>query len=251
MKRLFVLPVMLAAASLAVGCGSSGTSSTPSTGGSSSTGSTATGTNHPDQSGFAAQVDNPWFPLIPGSVYVYHGIKDGEPSRDVLTVTSETKVIQGIRCTVVKDRLYLRGLLHERTTDWYAQDRDGNVWYFGEETAELSPSGKVTSREGTWLAGVDGAVAGIYLPGNPTVGQSGRQEYYKGHAEDHYQVLSLSTPVHTPGASSSNALLTKEWTPLEPDVLDHKLYVHGVGNVKEQAVRGPVELNVLISFHKP
>src|SRR5207244_360683 len=120
--------------------------------------------------------------------------------------------------------------LEERTSDWYAQDEQGNVWYFGEDTAELTPSGKVKNTEGSWEAGKDGAVAGIFMPASPAVGQSGLQEYYKGQAEDHFQVLSLTAPVHTPGASG-NALLTKEWTPLEPNVLDHKYYVRGIGNV--------------------
>ena len=132
-------------------------------------------TLHP--SDFVARVDNPWFPLKPGTVYRYRGVKDGQPSNEVFTVTHRAKTIQGVRCTSVSDRLYLAGRLEERTTDWYAQDPRGNVWYFGEATAELDPSGHVTSTEGSWLAGRHGARAGIYMPARPHVGQTGRQEY--------------------------------------------------------------------------
>jgi len=197
---------------------------------------------------FVQRVDNPWFPLRPGTTLVYRGVKDGKPSRDVVTVTGATTVIDGVRCTTVKDVLYLKGKLEERTTDWYAQDTKGNVWYFGEETGELNPDGTVKSTSGTWKTGRDGARAGIYMPANPRVGQSGRQEYYRGQAEDHYRVKSLATRVATPGASSSRALLTEEWTPLEPGVLDHKFYVRGVGTVLEQTVRGGDERNTLVSI---
>ena len=130
-------------------------------------------------------------------------------------------------------------MLHERTTDWYSQDAAGNVWYFGEDTAELTPTGKVASTEGTWQAGRDGAKARIYMPAQPRPGQSGRQEYYKGHAEDHFRVL---------GYLGKNALLIQETTPLEPGVVDHKLYVRGTGTVLERTVKGGDELNELISF---
>ncbi|MFL5901840.1 MAG: hypothetical protein ACJ75S_11665 [Solirubrobacterales bacterium] len=201
----------------------------------------------PSPDGFAAHVDNPWFPLRPGTTDLYRGIKDGQPSRDVFTVTARTKVIQGVRCTVVRDRLYLHGRLEERTQDWYAQDKAGNVWYFGEATAELNPDGSVKSTEGSWQSGVDGGHAGIFMPAHPRRGQSGLQEFYKGHAQDHFRVLSLAAHVHTPGASSSAALLTREWTPLEPGVVDHKFYVRGIGTVLEQTVKGGDERNTLVS----
>ncbi len=177
---------------------------------------------------WARQVTNPWFPLKPGTTFVYAGEKDGQSGRDIVAVTKRTKAIQGVRCTEVSDRLYLHGRLAERTTDWYAQDARGNVWYFGEATAELDKAGKVTSREGTWRAGVDGAHAGIFMAAHPMVGRSFRQEYLKGHAEDHFAVVRLS----------GHSLLTKEWTPLEPGTLDHKLYVRGTGLVKEETVKG-------------
>jgi hypothetical protein len=187
---------------------------------------------------FVAGVDNPWFPLKPGTTFVYTGVKDGEPARDVVTVTGRTKTIDGVRCTAVRDRLFLRDRLQERTTDWYAQDAVGNVWYFGEATAELDETGHVTNTEGSWQAGVDGARAGIFMPARPRVGQSFRQEYYKGHAEDHFAVVDVSTSIVVPYTAAAHALLTKEWTPLEPDVLDHKYYIHGVGLAKEETIKG-------------
>jgi hypothetical protein len=193
---------------------------------------------------FTAKVDNPWFPLKPGTRYEYVGTKDGRPSRDVVVVTNQVRVIQGAPCVAVSDRLYVEGKLHERTTDWYTQDRQGNVWYFGEDTAELDRNGKVTNTEGTWLAGRDGAVPGIYMPANPHVGQTGRQEYYKGHAEDHFRIAAVLGTV-TSGAP--NSVLTEETTPLEPGVVDNKLYVRGIGTVVELTVKGGNERNQLIS----
>ena len=205
-------------------------------------GATAT---HP---GFTARVDNPWFPLKPGSVSTYRGTKDGQPSREVMTVTHATATIGGYPAAVVDDRLWIRGHLEERTTDWYSQDAAGNVWYVGEQTAELRPDGSVKSTEGTWQAGRDGARAGIFMVAHPHVGSAARQEYYRGHAEDHFAVVALDATVRVPWGSSHAALLTKEWTPLEPGVLDHKYYVKGVGTVLEQTVRGGNERNALVSF---
>ncbi len=205
----------------------------------------------PAPSSFHARVTNRWFPLTPGTVYVYRGLKDGRPSRDVLTVTHKTATIDGAQCVVVRDLLYLDGRLRERTTDWYTQDGRGNVWYFGEQTAELDGTGRVTSTEGTWRAGRDGAVAGIYMPAHPRPGATGRQEYYRGHAEDHYRVVRVGASVSVPYRTSRAALLTAEWTPLERGVLDHKYYVAGIGTVLEQTVRGGDERNALISVTRP
>jgi len=81
----------------------------------------------PKSADFSARVDNPWYPLIAGSTYVYRGVKDGHPSREVLTVTHRIKMIDGVPCVVIDDRLYLSGYLGERTTEWYSQDKQGNV----------------------------------------------------------------------------------------------------------------------------
>ena len=191
--------------------------------------------------GFSADVTNPWFPLKPGAVNSYTGVKDGKPSREVLRVTHRTKTITGVPCVVVDDRLWIEGHLAERTNDWYSQDARGNVWYFGEATAELDENGTVTSTEGSWQSGRDGAKAGILMPGNPRPGQTGLQEYYKGQAEDHFHVL---------GYLGRNALLVEETTPLEPGVVDHKLYVRGTGTVLERTVKGGDELNELLSVRR-
>jgi hypothetical protein len=199
---------------------------------------------------FVRTVDNPWFPLRPGTVLLYRGRKDGGPTRERVAVLTETKRILGVRATVVSDKLYRRGKIFERTRDWYAQDEAGNVWYLGEATAEIGPNGGVASREGSWQAGVDGARAGIFMPAHPHRGQSGIQEMYEGHAEDHFRVLSLSASVDTPAVSSSHALLTREWTPLEPGVVDRKLYVKGIGLVLEKTVKGGDELNELVAVRR-
>jgi hypothetical protein len=197
-------------------------------------------------------ITNPWFPLARGSVYVYDGQKDGKQARDVMTVTRKTKSITGIRAAVVADRLFLNDQLAERTTDWYAQDKRGTVWYLGEKTAELNASGKATSTEGSFLNGRDGAKGGIFMPAHPQVGQAFQQESFKGQAEDRFRILSLATSITTPAASSQSAMLTEETTPLEPGVVDHKYYVQGIGTVKEQQVAGAqpgqAEVTQLVSF---
>lgn len=197
---------------------------------------------------FSAKVTNPWFPLQPGSVYRYRGVKDGQPSREVMAVTHRTRMIDGAQTVVVSDRLYLRGRLEERTSDYYTQDRDGNVWYFGEDTAELDRHGHVKDTSGSWLAGRDGARPGIFMYARPRVGQAARQEYLRGQAEDHFAVLRANEPVAVPYRRFERTLLTKEWTPLEPGVLDHKFYARGIGTVLEQTVRGGNERNELVSF---
>jgi hypothetical protein len=208
----------------------------------------ARATGLPGPASFVSGIDNPWFPLQPGTIYVYRGVSDGQPARDVLTVTHRTKTIEGVRCTVIDDRVYLGGRLRERTTDWYAQDKTGNVWYLGERTATLDASGRTKSTDGTWQAGIDGARAGIYMPAAPRVGHSGQQEFYRGHAEDHFTILSLSTSVRTPAAASSHALLTGETTPLEPGIVDHKIYIRGIGTVREETIRGGKEQFLLVSI---
>ena len=223
---------------LAAGCGSSDHKTS------------ASATAPARRAGFSARVTNPWFPLRPGSVYRYQGIKDGEPSREVMTVTRRTKTVDGARCVVVSDLLYLGGRLEERTEDWYTQDRAGNVWYFGERTAELDEQGRVRSTSGSWEAGKDGAEPGIFMFARPRVGRSARQEYLKGEAEDHFQIVAGGVTVALPLETFHGALLTKEWTPLEPGVIDHKFYVRGIGTVLEQTVRGGDERNELVAFRR-
>jgi hypothetical protein len=215
-----------------------------------SPGSSAGSASSPDPANFVAVVDNPWFPLIPGTVFTYRGTKDGQAAVDTFTVTSDTKVVAGVTCTVVHDQLTLDGALAETTDDWYVQDRDGNVWYFGEATQELE-AGKVVNTEGSWETGVDGAQPGIFMPAQPVVGLSGVQEIYPGQAEDHFVVLVTNAKVKVPLGSFSDALLTAEWTPLEPDVLSEKTYVKGTGEVREADVAGGDETLELVKVVKP
>jgi hypothetical protein len=202
----------------------------------------------PDPSNFVRHVTNPWFPLRPGTKLRYRGETDGTAGYDIFSVTHRTKTIQGVRATVVHDRVILRGRTVEDTLDYYAQDKAGDVWYLGEDTKELDRRGNVKSREGTWRAGVDGAEAGIFMPADPRVGQSFRQEYFKGHAEDHFKIVSLHASVKVPAVTSRHAMRTREWTPLEPGVRDVKYYVRGKGTVLEQTVKGGDERWELVSI---
>jgi hypothetical protein len=195
-------------------------------------------------------VTNPWFPLKPGSVWHYKGLKEGVKTTDTVIVTHQTKRILGVATTVVHDVVKVKGKPEEVTDDFYAQDRKGNVWYFGEETEELNAQGKPTSTEGSFEAGVEGARAGVLIPGKPRVGLVGRQEFLKGEAEDHFEVLDLKASVSVPYVSTQKALRTREWTPLEPGTIDNKYYVRGVGTVREIAVKGPVERLWLVSFKR-
>jgi hypothetical protein len=203
---------------------------------------------HP--SDFVPRVDNPWFPLKPGSKWFYRGRDDQGRFADKMRVRHKRKKILGVYTTIVHDVVLRHGKRREVTNDWYAQDRRGNVWYFGENTKELNRHGRVVSREGSWKAGRDGAQVGVLFPGDPRVGQTARQEYYEGHAEDHFKVLDIDAPVKTPVVSSRHAVRTKEWTPLEKGVVDNKYYVRGYGDVKEKMVKGGTERLRLVRFHE-
>jgi hypothetical protein len=199
-----------------------------------------------DPADFGPGVTNPWFPLEPGRTLVYTGTKDGERALDLVAPSHRTRMVGGVRTRVVEDRLYLGNVLAERTSDYYAQDRCGNVWYFGEDTAELDRHGRVVSTEGTWHAGVDGAQPGVFMQAHPQLGRRFRQEWYQDHAEDVFKVIDRSATVTVPAGSFRHALRTAEWTALEPDVLDNKYYVRGIGEVAEVSVKGPREVLRLV-----
>jgi hypothetical protein len=206
-----------------------------------------------DPSNFVNEVDNPYFPLKPGTTLVYEGRTEEGTERVEDTVLPETKRVMGVECVVLRDRVWLNGELIEDTVDWHAQDREGNVWYFGEDTKELE-NGKVVSTAGSWEAGVDGALPGIIMPADPKVGDSYRQEYYEGEAEDMAEVISrdgaaLNDAVSTPYDSySKDVLVTKDWSPLEPDILEHKYYAPGIGLIGELKVTGPSEKIELVDI---
>jgi hypothetical protein len=196
---------------------------------------------------FVAEIDNPYWPMAPGSRWVYRETDGkGGVQRVVVTVTDRTKTIQGIEATVVHDVVSEDGEVIEDTYDWFAQDRWGNVWYLGEDTTEYE-DGK-TSTAGSWEAGVDGAQAGVVMPAQPEVGLAYRQEYYAGEAEDAGEILSLDEQVEVPFGAFDGVLQTKDWTPLDPKILEHKFYAKGIGPVLAQTVSGGSDREELLSF---
>jgi hypothetical protein len=205
---------------------------------------------HPsiDPSTFSPNVTNRWSPFPVGRTYVYTGVKDGASVVDIVAASPRTRMVGGVRTRIVEDRLYENGILEERTSDYYAQDRCGNVWYFGEDTAELDRHGNVTSTEGTFHAGVNGAQPGVFMQANPQLGRRFRQEWYAGQAEDTYRAVDLSTRVSVPFGTFDRALQTEERTALEPGVVDAKYYVKGVGVVFEGSVSGPREITRLVEI---
>jgi hypothetical protein len=196
-----------------------------------------------DADDFVERIDHPYWPMSPGNRWVYR--EDGQ--RVEVTVTERTKQILGIDATVVHDVVSEDGELVEDTFDWYGQDEDGNLWYLGEETKEFE-NGEVKSTAGSWEAGVDGAEAGILLPGEPEIGQRYRQEYYEGEAEDNGEILSVDEKVEVPFGSFDEVLMTKDTTPLEPDVLEHKFYAKDVGPVLVLKLSGDSGREELVRF---
>jgi hypothetical protein len=193
-----------------------------------------------DPADFTTEIDNPYWPLKPGSRWVYRETDaEGNVQRVVVTVTDETKEIaNGVEARVVHDVVSEDGEPIEVTDDWYAQDSDGNIWYLGEDTAEYE-NGKIVSREGSFEAGVDGAQPGIIMPADPEPGLTYRQEYLKGEAEDRAEVLALGETVSAPFGEFSDTLKTEDVNPLEdpPDV-ENKFYARDVGPVLVIGVSG-------------
>jgi hypothetical protein len=183
-----------------------------------------------DPSNFVARVDNPYFPLTPGTTFVYEGQTQQGFEHDEFAVTHHTRTILGVRCVEVHDTVTTDGQLTEDTLDWFAQDRDGNVWYFGENTHELE-DGLITTIEGTFMAGVNGDKPGIIMKAHPAIGDFYRQEFSLNNAEDFAETVGLTQTVHVPVGTFHNCLKSKETTPLEPDLLEYKFYAPGVGNV--------------------
>jgi hypothetical protein len=200
-----------------------------------------------DPGNFLDTIDNPYWPMTPGSRWVYRETDaDGTVQRVVVTVTDSTKTIEGIEATVVRDTVTEDGEVVEDTFDWYAQDRWGNVWYLGEATKEYD--GAEVSTAGSWEAGVDGALAGVVVPASPEPGLAYRQEHYAGEAEDEAVVLSVDEQAEVPQGSYQDVLMTKDLNPLEPDLLEHKFYAKGVGPVLAITVSGGASREELVSF---
>jgi len=201
----------------------------------------------PPPGDFVSRIDNKYFPLRPGTTFLFGGTQEGKARRVSVFVTHKTKLILGIRATVVLDQVLVGGKREEKTFDWYAQDKHGNVWYLGEDSSDFV-NGKWVRSDGSWEAGIKGAKPGIVMMANPRVGVVYRQEYYAGHAEDMAKVLSRNRSVTVAYGSFEHALETSEWTPLERGVLEHKYYVKGVGNVRTIMVKGGSEEEHLVSI---
>lgn len=198
-----------------------------------------------DPATFGSVIDNPYFPLTPGTVLYYEGESDGEAQTEVMTVLSETRDVMGVTCVVVRDVVSVEGDVVEDTMDWYAQDADGNVWYMGEDSKDYE-DGKLVSTKGSWEAGVDGALPGIIMQADPQVGDTYRQEFYAGEAEDMAKVLKLGESVTVAYGTFEDVLVTEDINPLEPGVTEHKYYAPGVGVVLEELVAGGDERMELV-----
>jgi hypothetical protein len=206
---------------------------------------------HLNPADFTTKITNPWWPMRPGSRWVYRETDpDGTKQKVVVTVTKRTKLIaNGITARVVHDVVTEEGKLVEVTDDWYAQDKRGNIWYLGEATTEYE-NGRPVSTSGSFEAGVDGAQAGVIMPARPRPGLRYRQEYYKGHAEDRAKVISLREQAEVPFGHFRPALMIKELNPLEPKVLGFKFYARGIGPVLAVSVSGGADREELVSFRR-
>jgi hypothetical protein len=217
---------------------------------SAATPSASVSAGNPDPSRFKHPQDNPFFPLTPGLVTKLRGTDGAEKFLQTVKVTSHTKTILGVETTVFRDVVRRPdGSLAEATDDWYAADKDGNVWYFGEDTATYDEHGKLESREGSWRAGVDGAEAGIIMPADPQPGDASRMEFAKGEAEDQAWVVQRLPFVDTLGGRYDDIVRTLEWSRLEPKVISMKFYARGLGIVEERDAAGGDEHFWLVSSH--
>lgn len=196
-----------------------------------------------DPAAFSTNITNPYFPLDVGTTWTFRGA--GE--RVVVSVTDRTRVIAGVTTVVVHDQAFEGADLVEDTEDFYAQDSAGNVWYFGEVTGECDRR-KVTSREGSWEAGVDGALPGVVMLADPRIGDTYRQEYLAGEAEDQATVFLLNAAVDGPTGSYQDVLVTEDITPLEPDLLEHKSYARDVGVIQEESFKADPGIVSLIKI---
>ena len=201
-----------------------------------------------DPANFVVGVNNPYFPLVPGRTLNYL-ITNADGTENVaVTTTHGTKVILGITCVVVHDVVTVAGVLAEDTWDWYAQDKEGNVWYFGEDTKKYD--GGIVDTTGTWEAGVAGAKPGMVMQADPAnhIGTTFRQEYQPGVAEDKTEVLGVDESITTPYGSQTHCVMTKDYSDIEPGVVEHKYFALNIGQVASVVVAGPAEREELVSI---
>lgn len=199
-----------------------------------------------DPARFSATIDNPYMPLKPGTTFTFEGISGETAQSNTVTVTADTRDVMGVTCVVVRDQVFEGDTLLEDTLDWFAQDSDGNIWYFGEDSKSYE-DGQM-STEGSWEAGVDGARPGIVMKAEPVVGDVYQQEYFPGEAEDMAEVVRTGESVTVPFGTFDDVLVTKEWTPLEPDIVEEKYYAPGIGVVLTDAVQGETERFELVDI---
>jgi hypothetical protein len=198
-----------------------------------------------DPANFVAGIDNRYLPYKPGTTFRFEGVRGTTPQTDVQVVLRRTKRILGVTSTVVRDTVSEHGRAIERTDDWYAQDKQGNVWYMGEDSFELK-NGHFVKAGDSWKSGVNGAKPGIIMPAHPRSGDAYRQEYYPpGQALDEAHVVG-SASVKVPYGAFKRSLVTSEFSPLEPQT-EKKYYVAGLGEVQERVVKGHHEQFQLIS----
>jgi hypothetical protein len=247
LRRRVAVPLLgLALAGSVAACGSDGATTATAT--TTTTAAAATpvidpgdgGDYHPsiDPADFVATIDNPYLPLTPGTTWVYDGDNAGDPEHVEVTVTDQTRDIQGITAVVVRDTVTIGGVLAEETFDWFAQDKDGNVWYLGEDSTEYDEQGQPSHDGGSWEYGKDGALPGLAMPAHPTPGVAYRQEFLTGTAEDMAEILSIE-PTHSISLGAyEDVVLIEEWTPLEPDVVEQKWYAPGIGQIAGRSVAG-------------
>jgi hypothetical protein len=204
-----------------------------------------------DPSQFTTEIDNPFWPMKPGSQWIFRETDDeGSVSKVVVTVLDKTKMIaNGVEARIVHDQVTEGGQITEDTYDWYAQDADGNLWYLGEDTTTYE-NGKPKTTEGSWEAGVDGALPGIIMPASPQVGMTYREEYYKGHAEDGASIISTNALAKVPYGRFEDGVQTRNFSAIEPDVIEEKIYAQGVGVVLEITVSGGSDRDELLSYHE-
>jgi hypothetical protein len=257
MYRYIRIAAIVSVVSLLIAaCGTNSTEGTqPGSSGSSTSVSSETGLPQGDQpvdldpADFTTEIDNPYWPMTPGSQWTYREVdEEGNELQVVVTATTETKVIaNGITARVVRDTVTQDGEVIEDTFDWYAQSADGTIWYLGEDTAEFE-NGEISSTGGSFEAGVDGALPGIIMPGDPTDGMKYRQEYYEGEAEDNGEILSTEEQADVPAGHFDGAILTKDTITNQPEVLEYKLYAPGVGPVLVLGISGGGGREELLSY---
>ena len=204
-----------------------------------------------DPSEFTTEIDNPYWPMKPGSRWIFRETDaEGSVSKVVVTVLDRTKKIaNGVEARIVHDQVTEHGEVKEDTYDWYAQDAEGNLWYLGEDTTEYE-NGKPKTKEGSWEAGVDGAEPGIIMPASPQVGMTYREEYYKSHAEDGASIISTDALAKVPYGRFTGGVQTRNFSGIEPNVIEEKIYARGVGVVLEITVSGGSDRDELLSYEE-